>query len=80
MVESVRIGKLPRQQIEAYARSDDLGREARETFRDDIDRDTDAFNELYVAMKRKRKTPEDAAARDAAILAATKRATERSTF
>jgi glutamate formiminotransferase/formiminotetrahydrofolate cyclodeaminase len=57
----------------------DVGYEAQElkdAFRDDIDRDTDAFNELVAAMKMKKKTPEEAAARDAAMLEATKAATE----
>lgn len=48
----------------------------KDAFRDDIDRDTDAFNELYAAMKMKKKTAEEIAARDAAMLAAAKSATE----
>jgi glutamate formiminotransferase/formiminotetrahydrofolate cyclodeaminase len=48
----------------------------KDAFRDDIDRDTDAFNELFAAMKMKKATPEEAAARDAAMLEATRHATE----
>ena len=48
----------------------------KDAFRDDVDRDTDAFNELFAAMKLKKSTPEEAAARDAAMLEATKKATE----
>ncbi|MBZ0270205.1 glutamate formimidoyltransferase, partial [bacterium] len=48
----------------------------KDAFTADIDRDTDAFNELYAAMKMKKKTPEEIAVRDAAMLAATKSATE----
>jgi glutamate formiminotransferase/formiminotetrahydrofolate cyclodeaminase len=47
----------------------------KEAFLADVDRDTDAFNELFAAMKMGRKTPEAVAARDAAILEATKNAT-----
>ncbi len=48
----------------------------KDAFRDDVDRDTDAFNELFAAMKMKKKTPDEIAARDAAILTATRHATE----
>lgn len=63
----------------AWERLTDVGYEAqqlKDAFRDDVDRDTDAFNELYAAMKLKKTTPEDAAVRDAAIRDATKLATE----
>ncbi|MCA9753322.1 MAG: glutamate formimidoyltransferase, partial [Gemmatimonadetes bacterium] len=57
----------------------DVGYEAqslKDAFLADIDRDTDAFNELFAAMKKKRGTPEEVAERDRAILDATKHATE----
>jgi glutamate formiminotransferase/formiminotetrahydrofolate cyclodeaminase len=77
MVANLTIGKKG---YEAAGEAlEDVGYEAqtlKDAFRDDVDRDTDAFNELFAAMKMKRATPEEAAARDAAILDATRKATE----
>ena len=57
---------------------DEFGFEAqalKDAFLADVDRDTDAFNELFAAMKMPRKTPDETSARDAAVLQATKNAT-----
>ncbi len=77
MVASLTVGKKDYE--DAWEPMKDVGLEAQvlqHAFREDIDRDTDAFNELYAAMKMKKRTNEEIAARDAAILAATKLATE----
>jgi glutamate formiminotransferase/formiminotetrahydrofolate cyclodeaminase len=77
MVAALTTGKAGYE--EAWEEMKDLGLEAqklKDAFREDIDRDTDAFNELYAAMKMKRRTDEEIAARDAAMLEATKHATE----
>ncbi|GJM43964.1 MAG: hypothetical protein DHS20C21_08060 [Gemmatimonadota bacterium] len=77
MVASLTVGKKGYEEHEQSMK--DVGLEAqslKDAFREDIDRDTDSFNDLYAAMKMKRKTPQEIAARDAAMLAATKAATE----
>jgi len=77
MVSSLTAGKKGYEG--AWEEMKDVGYEAqqlKDAFREDIDRDTDAFNELYAAMKMKRKTPEEAAAREEAMREATKHATE----
>lgn len=77
MVASLTVGKKGYEST--WEEMKEVGYEAqqlKDAFRDDIDRDTDAFNELYAAMKLKRKTPEEVAARDRAMLEATKHATE----
>jgi glutamate formiminotransferase/formiminotetrahydrofolate cyclodeaminase len=77
MVTNLTIGKKGYE--EAWERLTKVGYEAQELrsgFTADIDRDTDAFNALYDAMKMRKKTPEEIAARDEAVRAATKAATE----
>jgi len=77
MVASLTVGKSGYEA--AWPGMKDLGREAqrlKDEFREDVDRDTDSFEELVAATKMKKKTPEDAAARDRAIAEATKRAIE----
>jgi glutamate formiminotransferase/formiminotetrahydrofolate cyclodeaminase len=77
MVTNLTIGKKGYEA--AWQPLTDVGYEAqqlKDAFREDVDRDTDAFNELFAAMKLRKGTPEEAAARDAAVREATKRATE----
>jgi glutamate formiminotransferase/formiminotetrahydrofolate cyclodeaminase len=77
MVTNLTIGKKGYEA--AWEPLEKVGYEAqtlKDAFRDDVDRDTDAFNELFAAMKMKKGTSEEAAARDAAVLEATKKATE----
>ncbi len=77
MVGSLTVGKKGYEG--AWDELKELGLEAqtlKDAFREDVDRDTDSFNELYAAMKLKKKTPEEVAARDIAIREATKAATE----
>jgi glutamate formiminotransferase / formiminotetrahydrofolate cyclodeaminase len=50
------------------------GQTLKDAFLDDIDRDTDAFNAVLAARRLPKKTPEEIAARDAAIEAAQKHA------
>jgi glutamate formiminotransferase/formiminotetrahydrofolate cyclodeaminase len=76
MVASLTVGKKGYE--ESWERMKEIGfaaQQLKDEFRADIDRDTDAFNTLYAAMKMK-KTPEEIAARDTAIREATKAATE----
>jgi glutamate formiminotransferase/formiminotetrahydrofolate cyclodeaminase len=77
MVASLTVGKKGYEP--SWDAMKELGKEAqhlKDEFRDDIDRDTDSFNELMAAMKMNKKTPEESAARDRAITDATKHATE----
>jgi glutamate formiminotransferase/formiminotetrahydrofolate cyclodeaminase len=77
MVAALTVGKKGYEPVAEAMK--ELGLEAqslKDAFREDVDRDTDAFNDLYAAMKMKKATPEQAAERDAAILSATKAATE----
>jgi glutamate formiminotransferase/formiminotetrahydrofolate cyclodeaminase len=77
MVASLTVGKKGYEP--AWEAMKDLGREAqqiKDAFRDDIDRDTDSFNQLMAAMRMKKATPEEIAARDHAVAEATKLAIE----
>lgn len=77
MVTNLTVGKKGYEG--AWEELKEVGYEAqqlKDAFRDDIDRDTDAFNVLFDAMRMKKKTDEEIAARDAAMLAATKLAIE----
>jgi glutamate formiminotransferase / formiminotetrahydrofolate cyclodeaminase len=52
----------------------DRGQSMKDAFLEDIDRDTDAFNAVMASGRLPKKTPEDQAARDAAIQAAARQA------
>ncbi len=52
-----------------------MGHHLKDEFLLDVDRDTDSFNDLLTAMRMKKKTPEEIAARDDAIRIATEGAT-----
>ncbi len=63
----------------AWERMKDVGEEAqalKDAFTADIDRDNDAFLALQAAARRPKGTPDETAARDAAVRAATRLATE----
>jgi glutamate formiminotransferase/formiminotetrahydrofolate cyclodeaminase len=77
MVASLTVGKKGYEK--SWEQMKEIGfaaQQLKDEFRADIDRDTDAFNTLYAAMKMKKKTPEEIEARNAAIREATKAATE----
>jgi len=77
MVTNLTVGKKGYEAVrEEMAEVGSEAQHLKDAFRDDIDRDTDAFNELFAAMKMKKGTPEEISARNAALLEATRHATE----
>lgn len=73
MVGNLTVAKKKMEDVwEASDKAASRAQELKDAFLLDIDRDTDAFNELMAAMRMKASTPEEEAARQAAMVAATK--------
>lgn len=68
MVANLTVGKKGFEGArEEMVRIADAGQNLKDAFLDDIDRDTDAFNAVMAANRLPKKTPEEQAARDAAV-------------
>ncbi|MDP6529206.1 MAG: glutamate formimidoyltransferase [Gemmatimonadota bacterium] len=76
MVTNLTVGKKGYESAEEEMKAVGLkAQQLKEAFAADIDRDTEAFNDLFAAAKMKRKTPEEVAARASALREATRAAT-----